>query len=244
MRYIFKKELQSFFFSPMVYVLSAIFLFIFAQTFINVITTTDSSTNEFSYAYHILYQNMFYFIFLIPALTMKTFAEERRGNTEVLLLASPVSLFSVVVGKFLAVAVVFLFMTALSLVFPIIIASTGTIVWSGLICGYIGFIAWGFCLIAIGMLMSSFTENQVIAVVLGEACMLGLYLVDVFKENVLISNLPVIPNILDAISAQERFFNFALGWFSLADLVFYITFTCAALAFTMISIDQRRRCRG
>ncbi len=244
MRYIFKKELQSFFYSPLIYVLSAIFLFIFAQTFINVITTTDSSINEFTYAYHILYQNMFYFIFLIPALTMKTFAEERRGGTEVLLLSSPISLFSVVVGKFLAVATAFLFMTFLSLIFPIIIAANGTIVWSGLICGYIGFVAWGLCLIAIGMLMSSFTENQVIAVVLGEACMLGLYLVDVFKENTLVTNIAPLHTLLNAISAQERFFNFALGWFSLSDLVFYITFMCAALGFTIISIDQRRRCRG
>ena len=92
--------------------------------------------------------------------------------------------------------------------------------------------------------MSSFTENQVIAVVLGEACMLGLYLVDVFKENALISNIKPLYTLLNAISAQERFFNFTLGWFGLSDLVFYLTFMCAALGFTIISIDQRRRCRG
>ena len=243
MFHVFKKELQSFFYSPLMYVISAVFMLIFSINFVYGITAMEGSTFQFSFP-TIFYNYFFYFVFLIPTLTMRTFAEERKGGTEVLLMSSPLSLGSIVIGKFLAVSAVYAFMLVLTLIFPIIAAIMGNVVWSGLFCGYIGFFLWGLCCIAIGMLMSSFTENQVIAVVLGEAAMLALLFTDSFGSNEVLAGIPVISSIMTAISAQERFLSFSKGMISLGDLVFYLTFIAAALAFIVISLDKRRRSRG
>lgn len=240
---VYKKELQSYFFSPLAYVITAIFMLIFSFTFINWLTNLVGTTFEFSFA-TIFYNYFFYFIFLIPALTMKSFAEERKAGTEVLLMSSPLNVFQIVIGKFLAIATVYLAMMAVTFIYPVIALINGNVVWSSLICGYIGFFAWGLVCISVGMLMSTFTESQIIAAILGEASMLLLYFVDTFASNSFISTIPVVSDFLTAISPQARFANFATGVFSLSDLVFYITFVIVVLCWTMISVEKRRWTRG
>ena len=160
---IYKKELQSFFYTPFAYSITALFLLLFTYMFGSAIAGLESSNVlVFSFT-EIFYNNLFYFIFLLPILTMRTFADERKFGTEVLLMTSPVSVFRIVMAKFLANVTVFIFMIAGSVIFPIITAINGTVVMSQLICAYIGFFSWGVMFIALGMLISSFTENSVIA---------------------------------------------------------------------------------
>lgn len=240
---IYKKELQSYFYSPLAYVISAIFLLIFSWDFVNYITNLNAIVFSFSFA-TIFYNKFYFFIFLIPALTMKTFAEERKNGTEVMLMSAPVSVLQIVTGKFLAVATVYLTMTLLTVIFPIITAFNGGVLWSSLICGYIGFFFWGLVCIAIGILVSSFTENQIIALIISEASMVFLLLVDNLKENAFFSSISWVSAFLNWLSPQERFYGFSKGMFSLGDLIFYITCICAFLAWTMIIIEKRRWKRG
>ena len=132
---LYKKEIQSFFFSPFAYVLSALFMLIFGFAFVNRIADMDSSVLQFSFP-DMFYNNFFYFMFIIPLLTMRSFADERRGGTEVQLLTSPLTITQIVLAKFLSIVTVFLFMMLLSLFFPIYISLHGTVIWSSLICGY------------------------------------------------------------------------------------------------------------
>lgn len=241
MFYIYKREVQSYFYSPLAYAVCGVFTLIFSIFFLNLVTVTNKV--EFSFS-ALFYDSFFYFAILIPALTMKVFSEDKKIGTETLLFSAPINVFDIVIGKFLAVATVYLTMMATTFIFPLIAFFSGEVIWSSLICGYIGFFAWGLVCIAIGMLMSSFTESQIIAALLGEAAMVALIFVDILKDNVAIAGIPVFSNILQALSPEERFVGFSVGIFNLSDLIFYLSITVAILAWTMISVEKRRWSRG
>ncbi len=240
---IYKKELRSYYCSPFAYVIAALFMLVFSISFISGLSNLEGYQYKFSFP-NIFYNNFFYFIFLIPALTMRTFADERKGGTEVLLMTSPLNVFQIVIAKFLAVATVFLTMLVLTLFFPLLTAMTGGVMWSSLICGYAGFFFWGLVCIAIGMLMSSFTESPIIAAILSEGAMIILIFIDNFKNSGLFSNLPKVAQLIGAFSTEERFINFSQGLFGIADLIFFITATVLFVGLCVISIEKRRWSRG
>ena len=108
---LYKKELQSYFLSPIAYFVIAFFMATFSLTFIQEIGNVSSSTYTFSFS-SIFYVNIFYFIFLLPLLTMRTFSEERKNGTETMLLSSPLNVTQIVIAKFLATATILLIMLA------------------------------------------------------------------------------------------------------------------------------------
>ena len=241
---IYKKELQSFFYTPFAYAITALFLFLFTYVFGSAISgLEDTSTLVFSFT-EVFYNILFYFIFLLPILTMRTFADERKFGTEVLLMTSPVSVMKIVISKFLANVTVFIFMIAGSVLFPIITAANGTVVMSQLICAYIGFFSWGVMFIALGMLISSFTESSVLAAIIGEVMMFVLLFIDDFAYTAFISQYPKLQNVLLAFAAQSRFTYFSQGFIRLSDIIFFISGTRVLLAWTYISIEKRRWNRG
>lgn len=240
---LFKKEVQSYFYSPLAYVISALFVLIYSLSFIQWITSLTKLNLQFSFA-AIFYNQFFYFIFLVPMLTMKTFAEERRSNTEVLLMSTPLNVFKIVMGKFLAIGVVFALIMALTFIYPAITSVYGKVRWASLVCGYLGFFLWGMGCVAVGMLVSSFTENQIIAAIFGEAAMLILWFMDRFNDIEWMKSKPIWSSLISAVSPKERFEGFATGVFRLSDMVFYILFISVFLCWTMISVEKRRWSRG
>ena len=240
---LYKKEVQSFFCSPFAYVVSALFLLVFSLSFISGISNMDSSVLKFSFS-NIFYNSFFYFIFLIPLLTMRTFAEERKSKTETIWLSAPVTIPQVVFAKFFAVATVFLMMMILSLFFPLVAALHGTVIGSSLACGYLGFFLWSMVCIAIGIMMSALTDNPILAAVLGEAAMILVIFLDNFTNSVLIQSIPFLSKIFAWFSTESRFGAFSQGLFSLSDLVFFISITLAVLIWTVIIIEKRRWSRG
>ncbi len=240
---LYKKELQSYFYSPFAYIISALFLLVFSMSFIQGISNMDSSIFKFSFS-NIFYDNCFYFIFMIPLLTMRTFAEERKSHTETLWLSAPITIPQVVFAKFLAVATVFLLMMVLSLFFPLIAAVKGHVIVSSMICGYLGFFLWGLVCIAVGMMMSALTDNPIIAAVFGETAMIFLIFLDNFASTDLVASLPFLQKLLNWFSTEVHFSAFSQGLFSLSDLVFFISITLVVLVWTIIIIEKRRWSRG
>ncbi len=236
---LYKKELQAFFYSPFAYVLSALFMLIFSFGFITSIADLSSNALKFSFP-EFFYNNFFYFIFIIPLLTMRSFADERRGGTEVLLLSSPLSVWQIVLAKFLAITTVFLFMIALSMFFPIYTAASGTVMWSSLICAYCGFFLWGLVCIAVGMLLSSLTGNAIISAIIGEIVMEGLLFLDQFGATKLVSAYPHLNSVVTWFSMQRRFIYFSQGMFRLEDLIFFLSAAAVVLIWNILSIEQRR----
>ena len=236
---LYKKELQAFFFSPIAYVLSALFMLIFSFGFITSIADLDSNSLKFSFP-EFFYNNFFYFIFIIPLLTMRSFADERRGGTEVLLFSSPLTVTQIVLAKFFAIVTVFAFMILLSLFFPIYTAMSGTVIWSSLVCAYLGFFLWGLVCIALGMLLSSLTGNAIIAAIIGEIAMEGLLFLDQFAATQLVAAYPHLNAVITWFSMQRRFIYFSQGMFRLEDLVFFLSAAAVVLTCNIVSIERRR----
>ena len=241
---IYKKELQSFFYTPFAYAMAALFMLLFTLPLASAISNMDgTNTLHFSFT-EMFYSVILYFIFLLPILTMRTFADERKNGTEVLLMTSPVSVAKIVIAKFLANLTVHLFMLVCTLFFPIITAIKGHVVISQLICAYIGIFCWGAMYIALGMLISSFTENSIIAAIIGEVIMFILLFVDNFANSGFISQFPKLQSILYSFAAQPRFAYFSEGFIRLSDLVFFGSAVIVLLSWTFISIEKRRWNRG
>lgn len=239
-----KKELQSFFFSPFAYVLTALFMFIFAVALVIQISNVGSELLKFSFP-NMFYNNFFYFIFIIPILTMRSFADERRGSTEVLLISSPLSVTKIVIAKFIAIVIVFLFMVTASLFYPITLAAMGgDIIWSSLFCAYAGFFMWGLVCIAVGMLVSSFTENAIIAAIIGEILMEGLLFLDQWASSGLVNHYRGLYSVVTWFSMQRRFVHFYQGLFRLDDLVFFLCATAVILFWNIMNIERRRWTRN
>ncbi|MBR4627100.1 MAG: ABC transporter permease [Ruminococcus sp.] len=240
---IYKKELHSFFCTPFAYTITTLFLLLFTYMISTKVANLETNIAIFSYT-EIFYKVIFYFIFLIPIMTMRTFADERKFGTEVLLLTSPVSVLKIVIGKFLATVTVFLFMISGTAIFPIITAKYGNVVYSQLTCAYIGFFLWGTMFICVGMLISSMTENSVIAAIIGELIMFAFVFLDDFARTGFIAQYPKLQSVLMAFAAQPRFSYFSAGFIRLSDIVFFISAIFVLLSWTYISIEKRRWKRG
>lgn len=240
---LYKKELQSYFYSPFAYVVSALFMLVFSLSFINGISNMDSNVFKFSFS-NVFYNNFFYFIFMIPLLTMRTFAEERKNNTETLLLSAPISIFKIVLAKYGAVTTVFFCMMLLSLFYPLVTWLNGSVIVGSLVCGYVGFFLWGMVCLAIGVMLSATTDNPILAAVLGEAAMIVVVFLDNFTNSDLVQSMPAVEKVFTWFSTEARFVNFSQGLFNFSDLVFFLSLTFVVLAWTVIIIEKRRWSRG
>ena len=246
---IYKKELQSFFYTPFAYAIAALFLLLFALPMANMISdlgkNTSVSANMMPFSFtEMFYSVILYFIFLLPILTMRTFADERKNGTEVLLMTSPVSVAKIVIAKFLANVTVYLFMITGTLIFPIITAIKGEVVISQLICAYIGIFCWGLMYIALGMLISALTESSILAAIIGEVVMFMLLFIDDFANSGFMSQFPKAQSVLYAFAAQPRFAYFSEGFIRLSDLTFFASAIIVLLVWTYIAIEKRRWNRG
>ena len=157
-----KKEFRSYFISPIAYIFITVFLvisnFLFFQSFFLI---NQADMREY---FSLL---PWIFLFFIPAITMRSWAEEKRGKTLELLLTWPLSDIEVVIGKYLA-SLAFLFVAILSsLTIPITIAILGSPDMGPIIGGYVGALLMGGAYLAIGLWISSHTENQIIAFIVG-----------------------------------------------------------------------------
>lgn len=170
MRAIFKHELASYFTNLTGYVFGA-FLLLFAGIYTMVININSQLTNS-----EYVFGNMaFIFLIIVPILTMRVLAEERRQKTDQLLYSLPLSMTKVVLGKFAAMLVMLLIPLAVICLYPIILTSYGNIHLPSVFSAVLGFFLLGAALLSIGMFISSVTENQAIAAGLCFAVMLLIY---------------------------------------------------------------------
>jgi len=234
MKAIFWKEVKSYFYSPMAYILIGLFILLTSIFFMR----------YFEYGYGLfnnILDNMgFILIVVIPILTMRILAEDRKNGTEVLLITSPVNITSIVIGKFLAVYFVFFVMTALTFVFPIVMVAFGAKFTTQLVGGYIGFLLLGASYIAVGVFASSLTENQVIAVIISYVSLLIMWLAD--SLSTLVGGFAA--KVLSWFSILSRYDDFNRGILGLSPVVYYLSFTAVFLFLTVRVIEKRRWSQG
>lgn len=173
MKAVYKRELNSYFHSMLGYVFIA-----FLTAFTGVYFMAYNLNAGYPYFSYTLSGTMFILIIAVPILTMKCFAEERRSKTDQLLLTSPVSLSSVVTGKYLAMVTVFAVPNVIFCLYPLIIKSQGNAYFAVDYAAILVFFLLGCVYIAIGMFLSSVTESQIIAAVGTFGILLVLFLLD------------------------------------------------------------------
>ena len=243
---IYKKEMLSYFTNPIGYVFSGIFLLICAL--VCSFTTILSQSYDTSLYFTVM---IFALAILIPILTMRLFAEERKLRTEQLLLTAPISLTGMVFGKFLAALTLFVGNILLSCVnfIPLYViankeragnsyASTNIgPVTSELLGCLIGIILIGAAFIAIGTFISSLTENQLAASVITIGVILAFVCIG-FLSNLI--GAQWIRMILDFFSVLSRFDNFSAGIFDFAALLYYLS-VCFVFLFLTVRVYEKRR---
>ena len=168
---IYKRDLKGFFTGMMGYVLLAFFLAVGGLYF--TVMNLMSGYPDLSYT---LYNNLFVLLVLVPLLTMRSFAEERRARTDQLLLTSPVSLWRIVLGKYLAVLSVFGMAVLVFALYPLIMSRGGAVSYRQSYAALLAFFLLGAACIAIGVFLSSLNENQIVAAVCSFFVLLLAYL--------------------------------------------------------------------
>ena len=168
---IYKRDLKGFFTGMMGYVLLAFFLAVGGLYF--TVMNLMSGYPDLSYT---LYNNLFVLLLLVPLLTMRSFAEERRARTDQLLLTSPVPLWRIVLGKYLAVRSVFGMAVLVFALYPLIMSRGGAVSYRQSYAALLAFFLLGAACIAIGVFLSSLNENQIVAAVCSFFVLLLAYL--------------------------------------------------------------------
>ena len=168
---IYKRDLKGFFTGMMGYVLLAFFLAVGGLYF--TVMNLMSGYPDLSYT---LYNNRFVLLVLVPLLTMRSFAEERRARTDQLLLTSPVPLWRIVLGKYLAVLSVFGMAVLVFALYPLIMSRGGAVSYRQSYAALLAFFLLGAACIAIGVFLSSLNENQIVAAVCSFFVLLLAYL--------------------------------------------------------------------
>lgn len=234
MKAIFWKEVKSYFYSPMAYILIGLFMLLTSLFFGPYLQYGYGDFNG------VLSVMGFILIVIVPILTMRILAEDRKNGTEVLLITSPASITSIVIGKYLAVYFVFLVMTVLTFIFPITQLAFGAQFTSQLVGGYIGFLLLGATYIAIGVFASSLTENQVVAVIISYAALLIMWLADGLAGAMGGFGAKV----LNWFSILSRYEDFNRGILGLSPIVYYLSFVAVFLFLTVRVIEKRRWSQG
>ncbi|OGO80668.1 MAG: ABC transporter permease [Clostridiales bacterium GWC2_40_7] len=232
---IFWKEVKSYFYSPIAYVLIGLFIVLTSIffTFGNLLSMSGNFNG-------VLGNAIVFLVFIIPILTMKIMAEDRKNGTEVLLLTSPASLTSIVVGKFLASYFVYVVLTVITFIYPIVLLAFGGQFTPSMVGGYIGFLLLGAAFISVGIFASALTESQVIAAVIGVVSLFVMYIAGSISTSIG----GVVGKILDWFSLLNRYDDFSNGILGLTPVVYYLSFVGVFLFLTVRIIEKRRWSQG
>ncbi len=229
---IYKREMRMYFTTPIGYIFIAVFLA--ATGFLFGMTTLQSQTSDVS-TYCLLL--MFSYIILIPLLTMKTFCEERRTRTEQMLLTAPVSLTGMVMAKYFSALTMFVSTFLVSLVYSVPLLLYGEVNWARTFGSLFAILLIGMTFIAVGVFISSLTENQFVAA-FGTIGVLFAFLV-ISLINDWISFYPL-RALFSWLSVYSRFGAFMAGKFDIAALVYYLSIMSVFL-FLSVRVFEKRR---
>ena len=229
---IYKRELQSYFFTASAYVFMGVFLAL-GSVFYAVGNLAAQSSDLLGFLWNMGYLWML----LTPILTMHTYAGERKSRTDQLLFTSPVSLPGLVAGKFLAGATVLLGAVALTGVYVLVTAVYGRVYPGEALCGYLGFVLQGCAFLAIDQLISARCRAPVTAAVWSLGVNLALWLLDVLRSAV---SLSFVSRVLGAVSLYMRAAPFQEGQLSLANALYFLAVIGLMQFLTVRTLDARR----
>ncbi len=228
---VMQRELSSYFLSPVAYVIMAVFAAIYGVFFTGLFVTYGVANLQFS-----MTNLLFALIFIIPIMTMRTLAEERKSGAEELLMTAPVTTQAVVLGKYCALLIALLAMLGLLLIhWGIVLAFTAPD-GGPIIASLIGLMLAGAAFIAIGMFTSSLSDNQVISGLLGFAILLIYWLIGWVGGSIG----GKIGDLISGLSMVSHYQGFNKGVIDSGSIVFYLSHAAVFLLLTVRQVEARR----
>lgn len=175
-------------------------------------------------------------VFATPAVSMGLLAEEKRTGTIELLITMPVKDSEVILGKYLGVMGLYAVMLLLTLPYPFSVASLGNLDWGTVFTGYVGLFLWGAAMLAMGLMASSFTDNQLVAFFVGLVLVFGLWLVGPMLQLMPAS----FANLFQWLSFDFHFERMQRGVIAVRDIIYFLSLTAIGLAVAFRSLESRR----
>ena len=229
---IMKRELLSYFTSPLGYVFVAVF-YLFSGIFLYLFTLYSQSVDMSS-----VYIGMFFvMLIMIPILTMRLMAEENRQKTDQLLLTSPVSLPRLVMGKFLSAFSILVMCVLIFVVYGIVLSCFVEMNWAIIWGNIVGMLLLGALCVSSGLFVSTLTENQMIAAVGSIGMNIAFILVDSFAS---VMPFKFLQDVFYSLSFYSRYSEFTLGIFSLSNVFFFVSVTFVFIFLTVRVLEKRR----
>jgi ABC-2 type transport system permease protein len=212
-----KKELKSYYNSPIAYIVISVFLVFMSLWLFTVNHFIARGIADLRIYFMMI---PYVFVVFIPAITMRSWAEERKMGTEELLLTLPFKEYELVLGKFLAAFILLVIMFCASFILPISLSVLGDFEWGQIVAQYIGVVLFGGACISVGLFVSSLSRNQIISFIFSA---LTLFFIIIISEVNRMIELPlVIGNFLNALSFNYHFEAFSRGLIDSRDIVYFI----------------------
>ena len=245
-----KKEVKTYFTSPIAYVVIAVFLVLVGFFFSSALSWFNSQAIQMAqnpyYAqqmninqmvYTPLFHNMSIILLLmLPLLTMRLFSEEKKTGTDELLFTSPVSVGQIILGKYLAALVVLAAMLGLTGLFSVFSFAFGNPELPQILNGYLGLLLMGAAFIAAGVFFSSLTENQIVSAILTFGALLLFWILNWAAY----SASGMWKDVLNYLSLFQHFDDMTRGTLDTKDVVYYASFAFFGLFLTHSVIQSRR----
>ena len=226
------KEIKAYFGAPAAYVVGAMFLALTGVFFVSEITSPFAEADVRG----IVDWASFFIIFLAPLLTMRLLAEEQKLGTLELLLTAPVRDWEVVLGKYLASMLILAAIVSATLYYVILLYAFGDPDTGPIISGYLGLLLYGAAALAIGLLGSSLSGNQIVAAVVGIAVLLMLSYVD--RVSGLVEG--VVSQIVAGMSMNSHIVDFTRGVIDLSSVVYFVSLAAVFIFLTIRTLETRR----
>ena len=246
-----RKEIRSYFYSPIAYVVLFIFLIVIGLIFSNIVTQVARFSMEMlrvqggmgqfnpkEIIFRQIFGNMIVVLLLMmPLLTMRLVTEEKKMKTTELLYTSPVTMTEIILGKFLGVLILYILMLGLTSYIPILVSRVVAISWKVILANYLGLFLCGAVFLAWGIFASSLTENQVIAAAISFGFLLSLWIIGFFGQ--FLSDSPA-GDAFSYLSLIAHFENFNKGLLDTADIAYTVGMSVLGLFLTYQVMESQR----
>lgn len=243
------KELKSYFASPIAYIVIGAFAVVFGFFFYALLVNFDrtsmqmagmgggQSANVNEQLIRPAFLNTTVIaLFILPMITMRTYAEEKRSGTIELLLTAPLTDFQIIMGKFLGSMALYASMLAITVVHIATLFIFGTPEWRPIATTYLGLLLMGGCFISLGLFISSITKNQIVAGVITFAVFILLWVINWIASF----TGPTTQRVLNYLSITDHLNDFTMGVLDTKHLVYYCSFIAFGLFLTARSVDTER----
>jgi ABC-2 type transport system permease protein len=245
-----QKELKGYFASPIAYVVIGLYALIYGFFFYSLVLYFDRQSMQMlglgagsppvnvneNMIRPAFLNAMVVFLFVLPMITMRTYSEEKRSGTIELLLTSPLTDFQIIMGKFLGAMSLYAAMLGVTLIHIGLLFTASKPEWIPILTTYLGLLLMGGCFIAVGLLISSLTKNQIVAVMVTFTVFLMLWVINWIASF----TGPTAQQVLNYLSITDHLDDFTRGIIDTKHVVYYVSFILFGLFLTARAVDTER----